>query len=369
MCLFHQGKLLNNSFIWFEGCCFGGIVFPFSEIHLIYQALKYAAEITVQFQEKLCRERARTACYSYCTKLDYKLLFLILRGESWAMRSDCWDILMLLRAQWCECFQYGSVHCLHLHLMPMPSTRHESTKVLSDADDSHSLNMSHAWTNPPSHRRHQMPLDEADVPSQPDHDHKVTFIYFGFIKSSKAPAPANETWARWFKKVFIEWSAAWATWSRKYCLWGSWILPEGRGAHGNQGDHSTGSGLSCQGAEPPHLRRRSPMTVTAINQLVIIRQGERVRPEVHPGRPFGNNGGQEWASNWSIVWGPSRKSHQEAKTGQDRAVPPTCLSHNWGSVLKWGSLSMGRKCMGGDSNTGLWVPLWLWQCPSPFKVQ
>lgn len=111
---------------------------------------------------------------------------------------------MLLQAQWCECFQYGSAYCLHLHLMPMPSTQREGTKVLSDVDDSHSLNMSHARTNPPSHRRHQMPLDEADVPSQPDHDRKVTLIYFGFIKSSKAPAPANETWGRQFKEVIIQ---------------------------------------------------------------------------------------------------------------------------------------------------------------------
>lgn len=33
--------------------------------------------------------------------------------------------------------------------MPMPSTQHEGTTVLSDVDDSHSLNTSHAWTNPP----------------------------------------------------------------------------------------------------------------------------------------------------------------------------------------------------------------------------
>lgn len=85
----------------------------------------------------------------------------------------------------------------------MPSTQHEGTKVLSDVDDSHSLNTSHAQTNPPSHRRHQMPLDEADVSRQPDHDHEVTLIYFGFIKSSKAPAPANKTWDRRFKEVII----------------------------------------------------------------------------------------------------------------------------------------------------------------------
>lgn len=85
----------------------------------------------------------------------------------------------------------------------MPSTQHEGTKVLSDVDDSHSLNTSHAQTNPPSHRRHQMPLDEADVSRQPDHDREVTLIYFGFIKSSKAPAPANKTWDRRFKEVII----------------------------------------------------------------------------------------------------------------------------------------------------------------------
>lgn len=204
MCLFHQGKSLNNSFSMFEGCWFVlGLFFSFPEIHLIYHALKCAAEITVQFQEKLCREQAKIAHYLYHTELDNNLLFLTLRGANWAMRSDCWDIPMLLQAQWCECFQYGSAYCLHLHLMPTPSTGHEGTKVLSDVDDSRSLNTSHARTYPPSHRRHQMPLDEADVPSQPDYDRKVTLIYFGFIKSSKAPARANETWGRRFKEVII----------------------------------------------------------------------------------------------------------------------------------------------------------------------
>lgn len=50
---------------------------------------------------------------------------------------------------------------------------------------------------------HHMPLDEAVVPREPDHDRDMTPIYFGFIKSSKAPAPANKTWGRRFKEVII----------------------------------------------------------------------------------------------------------------------------------------------------------------------
>lgn len=36
------------------------------------------------------------------------------------------------------------------------------------------------------------------------------------------------------------------------------------------------------------------MTMTAINQLMTIREDEQVRPAVHPGRPFGNSGRHGW---------------------------------------------------------------------------
>lgn len=67
----------------FVGCWFVlGLFFSFPEIHLIYHALKCAAEITVQFQEKLCREQAKIAHYLYHTELDNNLLFLTLRGAN-----------------------------------------------------------------------------------------------------------------------------------------------------------------------------------------------------------------------------------------------------------------------------------------------
>lgn len=81
--------------------------------------------------------------------------------------------------------------------MSVSSTQHEGTEDLSDINDSHSLNMSHARTNLSFHRRHQIPLDEADVPSQSKNNCKMTLIYFGVIKSSEA----NETWGKRFKEI------------------------------------------------------------------------------------------------------------------------------------------------------------------------
>lgn len=94
----------------------------------------------------------------------------------------------------------------------------------------------------------------------------------------------------------------------------------------------------------------------------------------------------------SQTWGPSRKTFWEQweagmgtwlehRSGvplespirkpkqKETELPPTRLSQDVGSVLKWGSLPMGRECMGSDVNRGLCVPLTPWQCPSPFKGQ
>lgn len=143
------------------------------------------------------------------------------------------------------------------------------------------------------------------------------------------------------------------------CSWG-------RGDHGSQGDHNMGSAPSYQGADPPHLRRGRPVTVTAINQLVTIGQGEWARPEIHPGRPFGNSGMQGWGPDWSIGLG----SLQIVPSGsQDRRRQSYPQHVSTRTVLKWGSLPMGKEYMGNDGNRGLWVLLWPWQCSSPFKGQ
>jgi len=74
--------------------------------------------------------------------------------------------------------------------------------------------------------------------------------------------------------------------------------------------------LSYQGADAPHPRRRNLVTVTAINYLVTIGQGEGVRPGVHPGRPFGNSGRQGWAPDWHIGLEYLQKDPSES---QDRS--------------------------------------------------
>lgn len=102
--------------------------------------------------------------------------------------------------------------------------------------------------------------------------------------------------------------------------------------------------------------------------------------------------GDHWTRWMSQTWGLCRKTFWEQqesgmgtwlehrsgvppenlnrKSGQKGSKQPSIfVSQEWGPVLKWNSLSIGRACMGDNDNRGIWVLLWPWQHPSPFKGQ
>lgn len=152
-----------------------------------------------------------------------------------------------------------------------------------------------------------MPSDEADVSRQPDHDREVTLIYFGFIKPSKAPAPAKKTWEGNSKRSLYNDQLPEPTEVENTAYRGLRLFLREQEPPGAKGTQNSQCPLLA-GCWPTHLRRGSLVTVAATNQPGTI-TGDWVTPGVYAGTLLGTGGGRDG----DLTVDPSRKSHQEVK--------------------------------------------------------